>query len=158
MFTFYLSVSQVLFFPQYPLLAAMLTSRPFDEVVERSQSRSLDASTVSSGGGDEAVIRGYAQRYIREIVQMLDIVPRQMLLIFKMNDCLRHVDMALGSPVNNLVVAGKYASKRVYESDKEKRQQSKGGVLSLLRDWLSYIKVLMRINMYELSTRLYITK
>ena len=78
MFTFYLSVSQVLFFPQYPLLAAMLTSRPFDEVVERSQSRSLDASTVSSGGGDEAVIRGYAQRYIREIVQMLNIVPRQM--------------------------------------------------------------------------------
>jgi len=75
-----------------------------------------------------------------------------------MNDCLRHVDMALGSPVNNLVVAGRYASKRVYESDKEKRQQSKGGVLSLLRDWLSYINVLMRINMYELSTRLYITK
>lgn len=66
--------------------------------------------------------------------------------------------MALGSPVNNLVVAGKYASKRVYESDKEKRQQSKGGVLSLLRDWLSYMNVLMRINMYELSTRLYITK
>ena len=63
-----------LIFSQYPLLAAMLTSRPFDEVVERSQSRSLDASTVSSGGGDEAVIRGYAQRYIREIVQMLDIV------------------------------------------------------------------------------------
>lgn len=86
----------------------MLTSRPFDEVVERSQTKSLDASLASNGGGDKAVIRGYAQRYIKEIITMLDIVPRQMLLIFKMNDCLRHVDFALGSPVNSLVVAGQY--------------------------------------------------
>jgi len=133
----------------YPLLSSMLTSRPFDEVVERSQSGSFDAS---NGGGDKHVIRGYAQRYIKEIIDMLDIVPRQMLLIFKMNDCLRHVDMALGSPVNNLVVAGRYASARVYESDK----QSGGGFISLLRSWMSYINVILRINMYEIGTRLYI--
>mmetsp|Transcript_20589 Transcript_20589/g.49506 ORF Transcript_20589/g.49506 Transcript_20589/m.49506 type:complete len:692 (+) Transcript_20589:615-2690(+) len=142
----------------YPLLAAMLTSRPFDEVVERSQTQSLDVTHVGNDGGDKAVIRGYAQRYIKEIVTMLDIVPRQMLLIFKMNDCLRHVDMALGSPVNNLVVAGKYASKRVFESEQRKRKQSNGGVLCLLRSWISYINVLIRISSYELSTRLYITK
>ena len=129
----------------------MLTSRPFDEVVERSQSGSFDAST-GNGGGDKHVIRGYAQRYIKEIIDMLDIVPRQMLLIFKMNDCLRHVDMALGSPANNLVVAGRYASARVYESDK----QSGGGFISLLRSWMSYINVILRINMYEIGTRLYI--
>ena len=134
----------------YPLLSSMLTSRPFDEVVERSQSGKFDAST--NGGGDKHVIRGYAQRYIKEIIDMLDIVPRQMLLIFKMNDCLRHVDMALGSPINNLVVAGKYASARVYESDK----QSGGGFIFLLRSWMSYINVLLRINMYEIGTRLYI--
>jgi len=84
----------------------MLTSRPFDEVIERSQTRSFDSSTTSSSdqtGGDKAVIRGYAQRYLKEIISMLDIVPRQMLLIFKMNDCLRHVDYALGSPTNTLV-------------------------------------------------------
>eukprot|EP00804_Cyclotella_cryptica_P010735 CCRYP_005504-RA/>CCRYP_005504-RA protein AED:0.02 eAED:0.02 QI:230/1/1/1/0.66/0.25/4/2664/549 len=63
----------------YPLLAAMLTSRPFDEVIERSQTRSFDASQISGSdksGGDKAVIRGYAQRYIKEIISMLDIVPR----------------------------------------------------------------------------------
>lgn len=136
-------------FQMYPLLAAMLTSRPFDEVVERSQSRSLDVST-SGSGGDDHVIKGYAQRYIKEIIAMLDLVPRQMLLIFKMNDCLRHVDMSLGSPVNNLVVAGRYASKRVYESDK----QASGSVLCLIRSWLSYFNVLFRINLYELGTRL----
>jgi len=141
----------------YPLLAAMLTSRPFDEVVERSQTRSLDAAPVN-GGGDKAVIRGYAQRYLKEIITMLDIVPRQMLLIFKMNDCLRHVDMALGSPVNNLVVAGRYASKRVYESDQEKHKQTNGGVLGFLRSWMSYIHVLIRINSYEMFSRLSITQ
>jgi hypothetical protein len=57
----------------------MLTSRPFDEVIERSQTRSFDASPikgVDQSGGDKAVIRGYAQRYLKEIISMLDIVPR----------------------------------------------------------------------------------
>mmetsp|Transcript_18111 Transcript_18111/g.39132 ORF Transcript_18111/g.39132 Transcript_18111/m.39132 type:complete len:696 (+) Transcript_18111:159-2246(+) len=142
----------------YPLLASMLTSRPFDEVVERSQTRSLDASPTGNGDGDKAVIRGYAQRYLKDIIAMLDVVPRQMLLIFKMNDCLRHVDTALGSPVNNLVVAGKYASKRVFESDKRKHKRSNGGVLGFLRSWLSYVHVLIRISSYELTTRLNITQ
>jgi aarF domain-containing kinase len=128
----------------YPLLAAMLTSRPFDEVIERSRTRSLDAAPAS-GSGDKAVIKLYAQRYLREIIDMLDIVPRQMLLIFKMNDCLRHVDCALGSPANNLVVAGKYASKRVFHSDIRE-----GSVLRLLKSWLSYAHVLIRINSYEM--------
>jgi aarF domain-containing kinase len=135
----------------------MLTSRPFDEVVERSQTRSLDVSPVGNVGGDKVVIRGYAQRYLKEIIAMLDIVPRQMLLIFKMNDCLRHVDMALGSPVNNLVVAGRYASKRVFESERKKQLQSKCGLLCFLRNWLSYMNVLLRVNSYELITRLKVT-
>ena len=131
----------------------MLTSRPFDEVVERSQSRSLDASRAGNRGEDKAVIKGYAQRYIKEIINMLDIVPRQMLLIFKMNDCLRHVDMALGSPVNNLVVAGQYASKRVFDSECTKRMKD-SGILCIVRCWFSYIQCLVRIKSYELSNRL----
>lgn len=128
----------------YPLLAAMLTSRPFDEVIERSRTRSLEAA-LSNGGGDKAVIRLYAQRYLKEIIDMLDIVPRQMLLIFKMNDCLRHVDYALGSPANNLVIAGKYASRRVLYSD----LRGDGSVFGLIRSWISYAHVLIRINSYE---------
>lgn len=132
----------------YPLLAAMLTSRPFDEVVERSQTNSFDVSQ-GGGGGDKAVIRGYAQRYLSEIISMLDIVPRQMLLIFKMNDCLRHVDYALGSPANTLVVAGRYASRAVYESDQKQKRY-----FDRIKSWVSYLRVLLRINTYELWTRL----
>ncbi len=129
----------------YPLLAAMLTSRPFDEVIERSRTGSLDASPAS-GGGDKAVIKLYAQRYLKEIIDMLDIVPRQMLLIFKMNDCLRHVDYALGSPSNNLVIAGKYASKRVLDSDIADPK----GLLGVFKSWIQYANVLLRINSYEM--------
>jgi len=138
----------------YPLLASMLTSRPFDEVIERSRTQSLEATSGGNDGGDKAVIRGYAQRYLKDIIAMLDIVPRQMLLIFKLNDCLRHVDMALGSPVNTLAVAGKYASRRVFESDRRKQRESNGGVLGLLQAWLSYARVLFRISGYEILSRL----
>ena len=130
----------------YPLLAAMLTSRPFDEVIERSQTGSLDA-TPATGGGDKAVIKLYAQRYLKEIIDMLDVVPRQMLLIFKMNDCLRHVDYALGSPSNNLVIAGKYASRRVLDSD---ISHPEGTMLGFFKSWIQYANVLFRINSYEM--------
>ena len=128
----------------YPLLAAMLTSRPFDEVIERSQTGSLDARS-NSGSGDKAVIKLYAQRYLKEIFDMLDIVPRQMLLIFKMNDCLRHVDYALGSPNNNLSIAGKYASRRVLDSD-----TAHTNMFGVFKSWIQYANVLLRINSYEL--------
>eukprot|EP00978_Attheya_sp_CCMP212_P031776 scaffold121352_cov53-Attheya_sp.AAC.5 len=108
----------------YTLLAAMLTARPFDEIIERSKNNgSLHGSSSSNtrkagDDGDKAMIRGYAQRYLTEILAMLDTVPRQMLLLFKMNDCLRHVDYALQSPNNSsLAVAGKYAAKAVLEED-----------------------------------------
>lgn len=133
-------------YKMFPLLAAMLTSRPFDEVVERSRTGSLDAAPAS-GGGDKAVIKLYAQRYLREIIGMLNVVPRQMLLLFKMNDCLRHVDYALGSPNNNLTVAGKYASKRVFDSDKSNPGQTFFGHL---KSWLNYGHVLFRISSYEI--------
>ena len=141
----------------YPLLSAMLTSRPFDEVIERSKSGSFETAAAASspggggGGGDQEVIRGYAQRYLRDIIDMLDVVPRQMLLIFKMNDCLRHLDMALGCPGNPLVTAGRYASRRVLEGEVG---AAGGGWLRKLRSWLSYLNIVLRIEAYDMWTRL----
>ena len=145
----------------YPLLAAMLTSRPFDEIVERSQSGALDASSGGSGaGGDKAMIRGYAQKFIADIIALIDAVPRQMLLLFKMNDCLRHIDHALDSPTNTLVNSGSYAARAVHEA--EMRGESgdtsnnkvvvKSRRLDLQRriqSWLSYKKLMAKISLYE---------
>ncbi|OEU20369.1 ABC1-domain-containing protein, partial [Fragilariopsis cylindrus CCMP1102] len=83
----------------YPLFAAMLTARPYDEIIERSKNGSLSApSSVSSqkeSQADRAVIRGYAKQFLGEIFALLGVLPPQMLLLLKMNDCLRHIDMAL---------------------------------------------------------------
>jgi len=137
----------------YQLLAAMLTSRPFDEIIERSKSGSFAAKEKT--GGDKAMIRGYAQRYLREIIDMLDAVPRQMLLLFKMNDCLRHIDHDLGSsPTNSLVVAGTYATKALYDehrnNEKKTRRSNMSSVVDDARHWFEYFRILVRINMYDI--------
>lgn len=137
----------------YPLLAAMLTSRPFDEIMERSKSRSFttkDAASMSmDANADAAMIRGYAQQYLKEIIQMLDKVPRQMLLLFKMNDCLRHIDHALGSPANTMVVAGKYAAQALYDDDHDKAR-ARGGIVGRLHRWVSHLFIMTRIRAFEL--------
>lgn len=148
----------------FPLLAAMLTSRPFDEIVERSKSGALEVSSngsnAGSGGGDKAMIRGYAHKFIVDILELLDNVPRQMLLLFKMNDCLRHIDHALNSPTNTLVTAGTYAARAVREAEIEGVHVAPGvgngnknvqrlDLQKRLRSWLSYKKLMIKIGLYE---------
>lgn len=135
----------------YPLFAAMLTARPYDEIIERSKTGSFQAPVgYGSVGGqaDQAVIRGYAKQFLSEIFALLGVLPRQMLLLLKMNDCLRHIDMALDSPANTLVIAGKYASKAMYLQE---WQDSGGSLARKLQAWWSYMRVLIQINIYEIG-------
>jgi Predicted unusual protein kinase len=135
----------------YPLLAAMLTSRPFDEVIERNKTKSFTSKkTVNmDSASDAAMIRGYAQQYLTDIIQMLDRVPRQMLLLFKMNDCLRHIDHVLGSPANTIVVAGKYAAQTVYDHEKTKTTRT----ASKVHNWLTHAFLITRIKLFELASK-----
>lgn len=132
-------------------------SRPFDEVIERSKTKSFRAKKIDAKS-DAAMIRGYAQQYIGEIIKLLDKVPRQMLLLFKMNDCLRHIDHALGTNANTtLVIAGKFAARAVY-NDRTKKKQTKNfdgeisrpkGMVNNLKEWFSFVVVMSRIRIYE---------
>lgn len=135
----------------YPLFAAMLTARPYDEIIERSKTGSFQASAAGTGSvgaqADQAVIRGYAKQFLSEIFVLLGVLPRQMLLLLKMNDCLRHIDMALESPANTLVIAGKYASRAMYLLE---WQNSGSSLARKVQAWWSYVRVLIRINIYEM--------
>jgi aarF domain-containing kinase len=129
----------------YTLFAAMLTSRPFDEIVERSKTGSLKADFQPDSKSDKAMIQGYAQRFLKDIFGILSTVPRQMLLLLKMNDCLRHIDYTLGSPLNNVVAAGKYASIAVYDDERKNAR----GIRDRLRAWFDYVRVMLRIQAHD---------
>jgi aarF domain-containing kinase len=137
----------------YPLLAAMLTSRPFDEIQKRSKTTTFSAVSDIDANSDKAMIRGYAQQYLNEIILMLDKVPRQMLLLFKLNDCIRHIDTALGSSANSLVISGKYASELVYNHAKERFSFFEG-----IREWIKYAILTTKIKVYEISSSIVYNK
>lgn len=138
----------------YTLLSGLLTARPFDEVVERSKTKSFELSPQAKAqrksAQDKAVIRGYAQKFLVDILTMIDTLPRQMVLLLKMNDCLRHIDYALGSPTNNLVVAGRLAAQAVYEH--QVVQAKEKSAWKRFQAWLDYVMVLWRIQLYEFGT------
>ncbi|GKY99659.1 hypothetical protein MPSEU_000919900 [Mayamaea pseudoterrestris] len=130
----------------YPLFAAMLTARPFDEMIERSKRKSLRQAAQAGDRADQAVIRNYAQRYMADIFELLGTLPRQMLLLLKMNDCLRHIDYKLGSPTNTLVVSGAYAARAVYES---KIYNTNVSWADKWMAWWDYVRVLFRVRLHD---------
>lgn len=133
----------------YALLAAMLTARPFDEILERSKRRSLSHPGVNPNSRkDRAIIQGYAQRYLVDIFNLLGSLPRQMLLLLKMNDCLRHIDYALGSPTNTLIVSGEYAAQAVC---RDRLQHMNSSWISRVQAYFEYWGILMRIRIHDVG-------
>ena len=74
----------------YTLFAAMLRARPYDEMVGRAKTGAVSCNTRAGSKADQAVIRGYAQRFLRDIFDLLSVIPRQMLLLLKVSDSTRH--------------------------------------------------------------------
>jgi hypothetical protein len=71
----------------------MLCARPWNAIVDAR----LDSLAIPDTSEERAKIKHYAAQYAVDIGAMLNRVPREMLLIFKANDCLRHLDRRLGS-------------------------------------------------------------
>ena len=72
----------------YTLLVAMLTMRPWDDIVHKDRTKLQSKNTK----GESEMLKAYAQKYFKEIVGLLGRVDNQMLLLLKTNDCLRHLD------------------------------------------------------------------
>ncbi|XP_035757868.1 aarF domain-containing protein kinase 1 isoform X2 [Egretta garzetta] len=72
----------------YPLFACMLTARSWESV-----NRGIDRSPISAS--EDVEIRSNAAAYLPQITQLLNNVPREMLLLLKTNDLLRGIESAL---------------------------------------------------------------
>jgi len=143
----------------FPLLTAMLTARPFDEVLDRAKMQSekrkrgggsSPANVEDQSGqraGDNTMIRQYATRFMKEIAILLDSVPRELCLLLKMNDCLRHIDSVLGRPVNTLEVSALRASSGKLEHELDRRGLGRLRALALrTRARWGYFLRLIRIK------------
>ncbi|EOD28819.1 hypothetical protein EMIHUDRAFT_234481 [Emiliania huxleyi CCMP1516] len=89
----------------YPLLAAMLTARPWTDILRAGDTGDARALQEKGTAADKKQIAGYAAQYAKHIGIVLDLVPRPLLLLFKTNDCLRHAERQLGAAGGALAVA-----------------------------------------------------
>ncbi|XP_010643891.1 aarF domain-containing protein kinase 1 isoform X1 [Fukomys damarensis] len=74
----------------YPLFACMLTARSWVSV-----NRGISHAPVTAA--EDSEIRNNAANYLPQISQLLNHIPRQMLLILKTNDLLRSIEASLGT-------------------------------------------------------------
>ncbi len=56
---------------------------------------------ATGSAGEAYMLKKYAEQYARQIVGLLGVLPSDMLLLLKTNDCLRHLDTQLGTPINS---------------------------------------------------------
>ncbi|PRW32844.1 ABC1 protein [Chlorella sorokiniana] len=88
-----------------PLFVGMLTQRPWEKVTQKG--KDTERLRLRYTEEERAEIQDYAAQYAREIGDLLRTIPRPLLLLLKTNDCLRAVDVALGSPVNSFVITAR---------------------------------------------------
>lgn len=122
----------------FPLLAAVLTMRPWNDIVTQD--------VAGLGGrrslGEQEVLKAYARRYFKQVVWLLGRLPSDMLLLLKTNDCLRHIDRALGVPVNTALQAGATAASVILAED----LRNASGLLDVARALWRYALLVGRVR------------
>lgn len=97
----------------YTLFAAMLTMKPWDDIV----SDDIDRLKSKNTKGEKEILKAYANRYFKDIVGLLGSIPSVFLLVLKTNDCLRHLDKKLGTPINTFAVVADVTSEVIKKED-----------------------------------------
>ena len=85
----------------YELFTSMIVGRKYEDVMDTSNSYKM--KTRLGEKNDEAskeAIKSYAIYYHKDIVEILDLIKRELLLILKTNNYLRAIDKRLGNPNN----------------------------------------------------------
>lgn len=141
----------------WQLLACMITTKSWDKIIgvegeDEATAPSVDDATrveglrVTGKAEDKNETSKYAKEYADEVGVILRRLPRETLLLLKAQDCTRNLDIALGAPVNTLVVTARYAQRAI---NAERLAMSGGGVLVRLHNF--YETALLEAGMSTLS-------
>ena len=95
----------------YTLFAAILTLKPWDDIV--NENNDVDRLKAKGTAGEKEMLKAYAQKYFKDISILLRKIPRKLLLVLKTNDCLRHLDKKLGAPINSTIIVAKVTSEEL---------------------------------------------
>ena len=121
----------------YTLLAAVLTMKPWDDIVSDDMQKLHRKDTE----GESEMLKAYAKRYALDIVRLLSAVPSELLLLLKTNDCLRHIDVSLGVPVNTAGIIASTTASVILAEDWNEQQTLRGKWKAVC----SYMKLTLRV-------------
>ncbi|XP_072842592.2 aarF domain-containing protein kinase 1 [Pogona vitticeps] len=129
----------------YPLFACMLVARSWESV-----NKGIDQSPVTAK--EDVEIRTNAAAYLPQITQLVNNVPRQMLLLLKTNDLLRGIESALQTRANasSFIIMSRCCIRAVSEYQRKKSDSLYRKAQISFSEALS----LWQINLYELFLRL----
>jgi aarF domain-containing kinase len=112
---------------QYPLFAAMVTSKPWEDVLDPN----LDSLRIDRSSEGRKRTGDYAKQYMDDINTLLLRVPRDLLLLLKTADCLRSVDASLGGKVDTFHITAKSCLRRI----NAERPKTLSNTLASWYDW-----------------------
>ncbi|XP_039159587.1 putative ABC1 protein At2g40090 [Eucalyptus grandis] len=125
------------------LFAGILTMRPRNRVVDPA----IDHLVIQGSDSERSDLQMYASQYFSEISELLRRLLRVILLMLKTNDCLRSVNIALGSSLETFLIIGKISSKAVLEAKKYETRS----LVRRLSVWLEEISVEARLLAMQLA-------
>ena len=136
---------------QFPLFASAITGRDY-----RVVTRGVASSSRNSQEKDD-ISNALGEGLLPQLVQLLGKVPSIILLILKTNDLTRSLDEGLETrqgPMRTFMILAKYASRTVWEEQKELIRKSGGflwpsNFLLLLSAWSEFTRVEMKLFFYE---------
>ena len=115
-------------------------------------SKDIDRLKRRNTASEKEMLHSYAMKYFKDIISMLGRLPSDLLLVLKTNDCLRHLDLQLGAPVNTtLVLAETIAQEILYEDltailyDNNTNNNIVIRLINTIPVWLSWMNSMVRI-------------
>lgn len=137
---------------QFPLFASAITGRDYRVLIRKEVT-----SSARDGAEKEAINEVFGEDLIEQLVALLGHVPRIILLILKTNDLTRSLDESLQTkegPTRPFMILAKYASRTVWEEQKEILRQhaslwSPVNWSALVTAWLSFARVEVKLFAYE---------
>lgn len=133
----------------YQLFAAMVVDRKYEDIMDKTKKQNMKQRLGQQFGSEaQKEVQEYALFYHKDIVQILDVMKRELLLVLKTNNYLKAIDKRLGNP-NNTFNTINEVTWAVYKSEIRPGLSS----WQFMRESLRYYMLRLGLFAFYLSVR-----